>query len=209
MNRYSAELNGAWEERGVIGSRIEIDGRRITVLWRNEPVLETTFKTEETENGLELRLKSTGMRYAKAVTDYAQVTRITYSDGRLEFVEYFPISGESRTVMTRTENSRYGNYEIVDDVLPQLQGKWKTDNDYMELVIRRDELSMNGRKTRIHVLRSKNPNEPQGQYLIADQDPSVYEWEGLSRFEFDGERITTRMLVCDAPSVRYVFEKVR
>ena len=39
-------LDGAWEERGVIGTRIEIKGDKLTVLWRSGVVLETKFKTE-------------------------------------------------------------------------------------------------------------------------------------------------------------------
>lgn len=207
MRKELAELNGAWEESGVIGSRIEIDGRKITVLWRNAPVLETTFKPETTENGIELRLRSTGMRYAGSAADYARIERLVYKDGCLEFVEFFPISGESRSVLTRTENSRYGNYEIADEVLKDLQGVWKAPNSFFELVIRRDELRLNGRTTHVHVLRSKSPYEPPGRYLLADRDPSVTEWEGFSRFEYDGQRLRTRMLVCDAPSIEYVFEK--
>ena len=42
MKKIYSELSGAWEERGVIGTRIEIDGDDICVLWRNAPVLETS-----------------------------------------------------------------------------------------------------------------------------------------------------------------------
>jgi type I restriction enzyme M protein len=42
MRRFK-ELEGAWEEPGVIGTRVEIEKDRITVLWRNAPVLETAL----------------------------------------------------------------------------------------------------------------------------------------------------------------------
>ncbi|MBQ7541571.1 MAG: hypothetical protein IJT44_04700 [Clostridia bacterium] len=209
MKKAYAQLDGAWEERGVIGTRIEIDGGRITVLWCNTPVLETVFKIQENGGELDLILKKNGLRYAGSAADYATVERIGYRDGALTLCEYFPITGESCTVLTKTENSRFGNYEIADGVLRELQGTWKTADGLYEIVVRRDELQWNGKKRKICVLRSKSPYEPQGRYLIADQDPAVCEWEGFSRFEYDGGRLTTRLFVCDAPGIDFVFEKAR
>ena len=121
--KTAKELNGAWEERGVIGTRIEIDGKNITVLWRNSPVLTTMFKLKDAEGGAELELKSNGLRYEGSKSDYATVTRIFYSEGRLIFEEHFPITGPSKTELTKTECSRFGNYTVCDNVLKELQGK--------------------------------------------------------------------------------------
>ncbi len=208
MKRKNGELDGAWEEPGVIGTRIEIDGKRLTVLWRGGPVLETAFEAVSTDGGSELRLRKNGLRYPDAASDYASVTGLRYDGEGLELTELFPISGESRTVLRRTENSRYGNFEIRDDILKELRGAWKSSDGFFTLEIKKDVLSLNGRTTRIHVLRSKNAGERDG-YILADRDPSVTEWEGFGRFEYFGGRISARMIVLDAPPMVTVFEKIR
>ena len=205
MKKMTEKLDGAWEERGVIGTRIEIDGKRITVLWRGGPVLETTFKIVVSESGFELRLKKNGLRYAGAYSDYAEVKSVTYADGKLTFTEYFPITGESKTTLSRTDRTRYGDYDIDQSVLPELQGVWKSDP--FEIEFKNDEAVLDGDKRRIVVLRPRNGYGSEGRYIIADSDPSVDEWHGFSRFEYEGGVIRTRMLVCDAPSVEFVFRK--
>ena len=202
MKSINKELNGAWEERGVIGTRIEIDGKNITVLWRNAPVLETTFKTKTEGDGLKLVLSKNGLRCSGASSDYAAITELKYGDGRLEMTEYFPITGESKTSLSKTENSRYGNYDVVDSVLDELQGKWQDGEGCFELEFHKDEMILNGIKMKIHVLRSKDG--PDDRYLIADADPSVYELQGFSRFSFDGNTIAGLMTILDAPAPKIV-----
>ena len=123
--RIEAELNGAYEERGVIGTRVEIEGKSITVLWRNRPVLETTFKTEETDGGYLLRLEDSGLRNAGDPHVYATVTRVFVHGGTMEFDEEFPISGPSKNRLEKTALTRYGNVTICDELLPDLEGTWK------------------------------------------------------------------------------------
>lgn len=200
------ELNGAWEERGVIGTRIEIDGKRITVLWRSAPVLETTFKAQKADGKLELKLKYAGMRYKGTDKDYAEITGLTFADGKLELVENFPITGESRTTLSKTEYNRYGNYDIEDGVLSELTGTWKTDDGYNEITFKDDTMVINGTKTKVHALKPRGEYE-RGKYIIADADPSVEGWRGFSRLEYFGGIISARMFVCDAPSVDYIFKK--
>ncbi len=210
MKVFKGELDGAWEERGVIGSRVEIDGNRFTYLWRNSPVLETKFRTVKSGDATELILAKKGLRYSGSASEYAEITAVSYSDGRLDITEYFPITGESRTTLTRTENSRYGNYEVVDEVLKELEGTWKGDDGIFELTFRGDRMTLNGHDTRVHVLRSKSQGTAPNDYIIADADPSVYEWRDFARFEYDGASICGRMIVYDAPAPYTVtFHKTR
>ena len=202
--KANRDLEGAWEEPGVIGTRIEIEGDSITVLWRNAPVLETKFKTKKVDGGLLLELKKTGMRYAGSATDYAEVTRIFCRDGALEFEEFFPISGKSSSTLKKTENSRYGNYDIADSELPLVQGEWVA-NEYHSFTISGDVMEMCGKKRKIRLLVSQG--QVNGPIRIVDADASVYELQGLANFEFIGGGITATMLICDAPSVRLTFRR--
>ncbi|MBQ7475011.1 MAG: hypothetical protein IJS78_03720 [Clostridia bacterium] len=195
------ELSGAWEEPGVIGTRIEIDGDRLTVLWRNSPVLETVFTVKEEDGGELLVPRKTGMRYAGASSDYAEATRLFYADGALEFEEFFPITGKSSTTLRKTDRSRYGNVAVIDGELKNLRGEWIA-NEYNRITFRGDVMTLNGRERRVHVVKS---GDGSGPLRIIDADASVYEWEGMANFEFYGDRITASLMVCDAPPVRLEF----
>jgi len=192
-------LEGAWEERGVIGTRIEIEGKKLTVLWRNAPVLETAYKAVPCEGGIELKLERNGLRYAGSANDYASVTRLFYKEGQLVFDELFPISGPSSTTLTKTENSRYGDYTVTDGVLKELQGKWIADCG-PELVFKGDTLTMYDRTIRIHVLQS-NSEKGSGCYLIVDADPSNYELHGISRLAYRGGMLSGMIPICDAKPI--------
>ena len=180
MDNYISELTGAWEEPGVIGTRVEIDGSSFTVLWRNAPVLETSYTAEERDGAVLIKLEKTGLRYRNDVKDYAEVTGVSVRDGKLELRKHFPITGESTETLSRTQNSRYGNYDIVDGLLDAIQGEWKDENGFFTLKIEGNKLNLNERKTTVHMLSSR----PTGEIFIADSDPSVYEWQGLSRFRY-------------------------
>ena len=204
MKKIYSELSGAWEERGVIGTRIEIDGDGVCILWRNSTVLETTYKAEERDGGYELVLRKTGMRYAGDAKDYAEVSGLFYNGEELVFTEDFPITGKSESRLTKTENSRYGNYTVCDEILKELAGTWKSGDGFVEAVFKGDSLTFCGERRKIHVLK---PNGTGGVYEIADADPSIYEMRGFSRLEYDGSALRTRMLVCDAPSVQYILTR--
>ena len=68
-----APLDGAWKPRDY-GTRIEIDGDNILILWMNRPQLETTFTISEEGGKTVLHLEKTGMRERGDKKDYAQIT---------------------------------------------------------------------------------------------------------------------------------------
>ncbi len=123
------DLDGAWEPGGYIGPRVEISGNELVRLWRNLPVLTTTFTLKEEDGRSLLILEDSGLRYTPESDPYATVTECRYEDGAITFVDDFPYSGESIEVLYPTDNSRYGNVTIVNEtVLPMLEGRW-TDGD--------------------------------------------------------------------------------
>ncbi len=206
--RILKELSGAWEERGVVGTRIEIDRKELTVLWRNTPVLCTKYEPKETENGVVLELERNGLRYPDSGSDYATVTKISYSEGKLTFEEHFPITGPSATVLTKTENSRYGNYTVCDSVLKELQGKWKDQSGIFELEFCGDKLKIDSRTViTVHALHGNYDAANERIYLIADADPSRYELYGMTRLTYDGVTLTSQLIVCDAPPHTLIFTK--
>lgn len=204
--KKKSAADGNWEERGVIGTRIEISDGTVTVLWRNVPVLVTKFKEEREGDATELVLNERGMRYPSDSRDYATVTKLYLEGETLHFVEYFPITGESRTALTRTDNSRYGNYDIVDDkIAPMLQGDWVAD-EYNELHVKGLRMSRDGETTEFHVLAPRG-GSPAGEYRIVDVDPSKSGMMEYVNMRFAGGVIRAVIPVCDAPSIELTFIK--
>ena len=204
----SDRLNGAWEERGVIGTRIEIDRKHITVLWRNAPVLQTTFRTRNAGEKTILILKKTGLRYVGATNDYADVTEIALQDDRLIFTKHFPITGESTETLEKTDRSRFGDVRFADkEILPLLQGVWTTPDRSEQLSFSKDRFTFNGQTVSVHILQSNDPGTDPTVYRIADADPAHYELLFFANMCYHAGEITAMIPVCDAPSVILHFHK--
>ena len=201
------ELLGAWEEPYVVGTRIEIDPKRVQVLWQSGVVLDTAYTAKRDMDGkITLHLKHTGMRYKGAVSDYADAAALYWANDTLHFHEVFPITGESAIQLKKTDNTRYGNYDAADDILPLLQGVWDDGSGYHTLHIRGRELTENGQATQICVLKSRSAYASDG-YVLADADPSRHGVLYYCDMRFTGDAITAQIPVCDAPSQTLIFHK--
>ena len=206
ISQARADLDGAWEEPGVIGTRIEIEGSRITVLWRNKPVLETTFTTENAAGSeYDILLSDNKLRYSPSEKPYAEITSLRRTGSGIEKVTEFPISGTDIQLLERTENSRYGNYEIRDDLLGELQGLWVSGSGSEEIRIDGNMLTAGFRPAEITVLKSRSGGC--GPYRIVPKDPSVYEFSEYFSIEYYGGKLTARPAILDAPAVTLVFTK--
>ncbi len=202
------KLNGAWEVPGVIGTRIEIDAPHITVLWRNSPVLTTTFKEKKRDGGVELCLKKSGLRYEGSASDYGELRVLFVHDGAMEMTEYFPITGESSDTLRRTENSRYGRYTVADELLREIEGDWKDEHGYHELHITGDTLRSDAESVRIHALIPAGSEPQPGCFRIVDQDPSRFEVLWYADLRYEGGVMRAIIPICDAQPMKLEFHKV-
>lgn len=203
------DLNGAYiPADGSYGLRLEITGNRFLLLWRNYPVLDTTFTVSEKDSGTFLVLEENGLNdWIPREEPYARLTECLCTENGFRLTEDFPISGESVTEMARTEDSRYGHFTVENDtVLPMLQGVWKSTEGFsMKLEFRGGTCSVNGESTEIVVLRPIGSTE--NRWTVADKDPSRDYVVSLHKFDFDGETITAFIPVCDAPQITLKFRK--
>ena len=207
LEAYQDKLNGFWEERGVIGTRLEIDAPHLTVLWRNDPVLETAFQIAPKGDGVVLLPEHTGLRYSRANEDYAELKELYFHDDCLELVKYFPITGESSETLHRTENSRYGNYDLADEILDELQGTWEDAHQLFRLRFTDDVLEMDDEQTCVVALRSKNAHTSQQRYKIADADPAVFSVIHLYSLDYIDGVLYGQNMICDAPPMQIEFHK--
>ena len=201
--KKNAIADGAWEEPGVIGTRIEIEGRKLTVLWRNTPVLETTFRTKKSWEVTELVPAARELSYTKGGPAYATVVSLVIEGDALIFTEHFPVTGQSTERLKRTEDSRYGNYDFADGILPELQGEWSTDDGSVTATVRGDSMTFGGVTKRIRVLAPRDG----GAYRIATDNPAEYEFGYYTRPEYSGGVISAYETILDGPTVRVELKK--
>ena len=196
------DLNGAWEEPGVIGTRVEIEGSSINILWRNSTVLLTTFETAEKDGGVELILKDKGLCDARP-EPYATIQRLFVKDGKMSFVKLFSISGESTEVLKKTDQSRYGDVTVVNDILPELEGKWSAGSKFNEFSIKDGVLYVYDRKVKLIAVRRSYD----GETVIRDEDASKYDFGMYRFFEYRDSKLYTSMIIYDAPQIQLTFTK--
>ncbi len=203
-------LNGAWEEPGVIGVRIEISEPDLLYLWRNSPALETKFKKSFEDGDVVLNLDKTGLRNTPGEEPYAEITEIRINGGNMNIKEEYKIAGASELVLRRTKNSRYGNYRIRDDLLSEIQGEW-TGGEYHDLSVNGDVLTLGyeKRKVKIHLLEANSKYSDNMIFEIRDADPSKYTFGEYGRLEYirSSRQIVGYMFICDGPTAIIRFEK--
>ena len=204
-----SDYYGFWEP-SHLGPRAELDETYYTQLWRGAEVLKTTYKTEERNGKLFLLLKENGLRYTKTSGPYATIKECYFEGDTFTVLENFPISGDSTDTYKRTNNNRYGNFEIVDsDYLPLLEGIWSCDSAVLK--IQKNQLYFGYDKKDLNqseglpftVLKCRYNDEISLHHI----NPSVDILHNYSRIIFRDNRLYATIPVCDAPSFEQVFVK--
>ena len=210
----AASLDGAWKPNNY-GTRIEIDGDNILILWMNRPQLETTFTVTEEEGKTVLHLEKTGLRERGDKKDYAQITGLWVEDGQMHFVKVFDIAGEKSEVLLPTTESRYGDVTVVtEEKLPRLEGIWK-EKGKMGYTLRIEgekifwrfaEYEWEG-PAEIAVVHENWEKDPD-KFTIRAKNPAVEYIGHFTTFDYRDGKLHTYIPVYDADSPKLVFEKV-
>ncbi len=208
-----ASLDGAWKPSDY-GTRIEIAGDRMLILWMNRPVLETAFAVAEEDGKTVLHLEKTGMRERGDTKDYAQVTGLWVEDGVMHFVKMFDIAGEKTELLSPTTESRYGNVAVVtEEVLPRLEGIWKeTGPMNYTLKIEGEKIFWRFAKyewegpVEIAVVHENWERDPE-RFTVRAKDPTQSYVGHFTVFEYRDGKLHTQIPVYDAESPKLVFEK--
>ena len=190
---FTPKLDGAYETP-QIGPRVEIAGDNITILWRGGVTLSTTFKQKKWGDKLLLLLEDNKLKYSYEAQPYAEISEMFYKKGELTVVKKFPLSGEDTDVMKKTKKSRYGDVIMVtDELLPQIQGEWKSD--FAKLNFAGDRLMLDkygGRK--IVGVRYNGDSE---RIYVQDIDPARENLGGFHKVYLEGGRLYAMIDVSD------------
>ena len=208
------DLEGAWEPE-YIGTRIEIKGDHLTILYRNRIVLDTNFALLTDGEVKILRLANNRLSYRDDKDDYAVIDKLYLENNQLHFETTYNIIGKDEEILNKTEASRYGDVEIVDDkFLPKLQGKWKAPNANFILEIKgnvmicrySDGSEMD--RNEITVIHNNDESDPNYCHII-HKDPAVMEGVGIfTRFTYENGKLITYEIIFDADSPCLEFEKI-
>ena len=209
-----ASLDGAWKPHDY-GTRIEIDGDNILILWMNRPQLETTFTVTEEDGKTVLHLEKTGMRERGDQKDYAQITGLWVENGQMHFEKVFNIAGEKSEVLLPTTESRYGNVTVVTEKeLPRIEGLWKT-NGRMDYTLKIEGEKISWRFAEYEwegpaefAVVHENWEEDPDKFTIRPKNPAVDYFRGFTTFNYRDGKLHTQIPVYDAESPQLVFEKV-
>lgn len=208
MDRF----NGAWEEKGVIGPRVEIQGNRLVRLWNANIVLETDFETFEEGGKTVLKLVHSGLRDSSSIDPYATIKECYYDGAALVFIDEYRFAGETELRMTPTSNSRYGNVTIVsDEVMPQLQGKW--ESKYTDLLFEGSFLSISGHglnkpESVTQVVAVKHNSQDSDEIFIIDKDPAKKSIGTYTSIIFCDGSLKAYVRVSDTQSMEVAFTKL-
>jgi hypothetical protein len=210
----NVSLDGAWKPNNY-GTRIEIDGDTMLILWMNRPQLETTFTVTEEDGKTVLHLEKTGLRERGDKKDYAQITGLWVEDGVMHFVKVFDIAGEKEELLSPTTESRYGNVTVVtEEKLPRLEGIWK-ETGRMNYTLRIEGEKIFWRFAEyewegpveiavVHYNWEKNEDK----FTIRAKDPAREYVGHFTTFDYRDGKLHTYLPVYDADSPKLVFEKV-
>ena len=211
----SSSLDGAWKPNDY-GTRIEIEGDRILILWMNRPQLETTFTVTEEDGKTVLHLERTGLRERGDQKDYAQITGLWVEGGKMHFMKVFDIAGEKSEVLSPTTESRYGNVTVVTEKeLPRIEGVWKT-KDRMDYTLKIEGGTLSWRFAKYEwegpvefVVVHENWEKDPDKFIIRPKNPAQDYFHGFTTFDYRGGRLHTQIPVYDAEAPKLVFEKVK
>ncbi len=203
-------FDGAWEEKGVIGPRVEIDGDRLVYLWQASVVLETRFDIVQDGGKTILKLEHNGLRNSGSLDPYAVINECYYDGSALVFVDDYRFSGESTVKMYPTKNSRYGNVTLVnDEILPLVQGKW--ESKYTDLTFKDDHLFISSHddgttECELSIVCARSNSSPD-KVSILDKEPSRHSIGSFYSLTFTGGVLTGMIEVCDDKPIIVTFSK--
>ena len=198
-------IDGNWEEEYVKGIRIEAKYPDIVFFWLNRETLITKFKLKKDNEKFRVDLKDNGLRNSPNEPPYAVIEDIYFANDSIVLKENFKIAGLKETTLKKTENSKYGNVEICDDVFKKAKGKWVTTDNAISIEFKKNLMVLNGVETKIHFVRPRESKEE--IYQIVSEEGYIYEMQGFYDFVYFEDTITFKMIVFDAEPISFKAHK--
>ena len=210
----SDSLDGAWQPDNY-GTRVEIAGDKIVILWRSAPVLETKFTVSQEGRKKVLKLEKTEMWDTARGHAVGTVTGCYVEDGRMHLLQHYEFAGDDEEILEPTTESRYGDAKLVTDkMMPRLKGTWKSsDRGGCTLKIDGGSLKWKFGEDEWRgpvdiVVVHYNWKDDKDDCSIVDKDASQEYVGDFQAVEFKKGKLTARIHVHDGDAIKYAFEKV-
>ena len=208
-------LDGAWQPDNY-GTRVEIAGDRIVILWRSAPVLETKFTVSREGRKKFLKLEKNEMWDTARGHAVGTVTGCYVEDGKMHLLQHYEFAGDDEEILEPTTESRYGDAKLVTEkMMPRLKGTWKS-SDRGGCTLKIDGGSLKWRFGEDEwrgpvdiVVLHYNWKDDKDDYSIVDKDASQDYVGDFQAVEFKKGKLPARIHVHDGDAIKYVFEKVK
>lgn len=210
---YSDKLNGFWEEG--YHYYIEIRDGGMTVRdYRRRVMLETRieYDAELLESGARTVITPEDTVLSRDAYGelFTMIRELAYENGELKLLYYYTIMGETLYTLHKVDHGPFAHIIIRDDeFLPGLQGEWvewsRNGRHAGRLVIEGDRLTLPfGDAVPIHVV---SYTYDKNRVRIVPADLTRDDFGSYTDIEVHRDRLTTRMMICDASVPLSIFAR--
>ena len=212
-NICGPKLEGAWQPDDF-GTRVEITGDTMLVLWRNAPVLETKFTVSGEGGKRVLHLEKDEMRNARDGRVFARITGCWVEDGMMHLLQHYDIAGDDEEILKPTKESRYGDVTVVSEkMMPRLRGRWITESDgggEMEFIDGTLRCRLRNEKWNgpVPIAVTRDNDEPE-RIRIVHRNPAEQDILYFFDLRYVDGKLVARVHIDDDDPIRLVFEKAR
>lgn len=210
-------LDGYWEEGYhyylyIKGKSAELRDYAKRVIFKTS--IKYDKKALEKGEKTELVLGDTVLSRAANGEPMTWIKKLYYEGGEIVMEYYYTIMGDTTYKLHKVDHGPFDNIVIRDgEILPKIQGEWiewRKDGNYKDnygirikngtLRYGTDTYSMF--KAEIHAISYKtSPN----WILITPKDLTVTEFPGMSQINYEGNMLTSYMIICDVSTPMSVF----
>ena len=199
-------LQGQWEGRDNCNYSVRVQDNELSVLYGKNVVIKSPMHLS-IDNPAHVELDSYDLGGVNGMNDtvyglyYLDETSILisvrsdYQGDKYEYILHHP--------------EYLGRYTLDKDIIPQIEGKWVTD-DGKVLTIHGNTIEYGDSKDTFHVItRSFWEKEHNIYYLVGEKSHGDGILELFSAMEYKDDTLSTYIPVFDAPSPRFVFHRMK
>ncbi len=212
-----AELDGYWEEG--YHYYLELKGKKAVLRdYAKRIIFETSVKYDNNAvkkgEQTDIQLGETVLSRTYRGEPMTWIKRLYYDNGEIVMDYYYTIMGDTTYRLHKVDHDPFYNIVIRDgEILPKIQGfwlEWRKDGDYKDkygIRISGDRLSYGTVSysmfaSKIHAISYRSNAD---RIILTPQDLTVTAFPGMTQISFEGDMLTSCMIVMDVSSPMSVF----
>ncbi|MBQ1846602.1 MAG: hypothetical protein II135_01225 [Clostridia bacterium] len=212
-----AELDGYWEEG--YHYYLELKGKKAVLRdYAKRIIFETSVKYDNNAvkkgEQTDIQLGETVLSRTYRGEPMTWIKRLYYDNGEIVMDYYYTIMGDTTYRLHKVDHDPFYNIVVRDkEILPQLQGlwlEWRKDGNYEKrygVRIAGDMISYGTADysmfaSKFHAVSYRSSPD---RIILVPADLTVREFPGMTTFNYNGDMLTSYMIVMDASVPMSVF----